>query len=50
MERVEARNGAEGYLYNARNTIQEEKVKDKIGEDDRKKIEEVVKSWSRVAG
>lgn len=44
MERVEARNEAEGYLYGARNTVQEEKVKDKISEEDRKKVEDLVKT------
>lgn len=34
MERVEARNGAEAYLYNARNTLREDKVKEKLGEED----------------
>ncbi len=34
MERVEARNAAEAYLYNARNTLREDKVKDKLGEED----------------
>jgi L1 cell adhesion molecule like protein len=34
MERVDARNGAESYLYNARNTLREEKVKEKLGEED----------------
>ena len=48
MERVEARNGAEAYLYNARNTVQEEKVKEKLSEADRTQVEETVKdglSW-----
>jgi L1 cell adhesion molecule like protein len=31
MERVEARNGLETYLYNARNSLNEDKVKDKLG-------------------
>lgn len=31
--RVEARNGLESYLYNVRNSLQEEKVKEKLGED-----------------
>lgn len=44
LERVEARNGAEAYLYNARNTVQEEKVKDKLDESDRTQVESVVKS------
>jgi L1 cell adhesion molecule like protein len=30
MEKVEARNGAEGYLYGARNSLQEEKAKDAL--------------------
>ena len=34
MERVEARNGAEAYLYNARNTLREDKVKDKLSAED----------------
>jgi L1 cell adhesion molecule like protein len=33
METVEARNGLESYLYNARNSFQDEKVKEKLGED-----------------
>jgi L1 cell adhesion molecule like protein len=43
MERVEARNGAEAYLYNARNSANDEKVKEKLSEDDRAKIEATVK-------
>ena len=31
MERVEAHNGLETYLYNARNSLNEDKVKDKLG-------------------
>ena len=33
MERVEAKNELESYLYNARNSFQEEKVKEKLGAD-----------------
>lgn len=33
MERVEAKNEFEGYLYNARNSFGEEKVKEKLGDD-----------------
>jgi heat shock 70kDa protein 1/2/6/8 len=33
MEKVEAKNELESYLYNARNSFQEEKVKEKLGED-----------------
>jgi len=43
MERVEARNGAEAYLYNVRNSMSEEKVKDVIGQEDRDAVEAVVK-------
>lgn len=31
--KVEAKNQLEGYLYNARNSLQEEKVKEKLGDD-----------------
>lgn len=31
--RIEAKNGLESYLYNARNSLQEDKVKEKLGED-----------------
>ncbi len=44
MERVEARNGAEAYLYNARNSIQEEKVKEKLSDADREQVESTVKA------
>jgi L1 cell adhesion molecule like protein len=33
FERVEARNSLESYLYNARNSLQEDKVKEKLGAD-----------------
>jgi heat shock protein 1/8 len=33
FERVEAKNQLESYLYNARNSLQEEKVKEKLGEE-----------------
>jgi heat shock 70kDa protein 1/2/6/8 len=42
MERVEAKNELESYLYNARNTLREDKTKEKIGEDNVKMGEEVV--------
>jgi heat shock 70kDa protein 1/2/6/8 len=48
MERVEARNGLEGYLYNTRNTVREDKVKETLGSDTVKEIEEWVQegiSW-----
>jgi len=42
MERVEARNSAEAYLYNARNSMNEEKVKASL--NDRTTVEETVKT------
>jgi L1 cell adhesion molecule like protein len=33
MAKVEARNELESYLYNARNSLQDEKVKEKLGDD-----------------
>lgn len=39
MERVEAKNELESYLYNARNSFNEEKVKEKLGEDAQKGLE-----------
>ena len=44
LERTEARNGAEAYLYNARNSMNEEKVKETLSETDRTAIEETVKT------
>ncbi len=43
LERTEARNGAEAYLYNARNSINEEKVKETLNQSDRDTIENTVK-------
>jgi L1 cell adhesion molecule like protein len=34
MERIETRNGMESYLYNARNTLREEKVKEVLSTED----------------
>jgi L1 cell adhesion molecule like protein len=36
MEKVEAKNELESYLYNARNSFTDEKVKEKLGEDAKK--------------
>jgi len=44
VERVEARNGAEAYLYNARNSIQEEKVKGVLSATDQETVESTVKT------
>jgi len=43
LERVEARNGAEAYLYNSRNAIQDEKVKEKLSDADKAAVEATVK-------
>ncbi len=43
MERVEAKNELESYLYNARNTVREDKVKEKLAADEIAKAEEVLK-------
>jgi heat shock protein 5 len=44
MARVEARNAAEAYLYNARNTVQEERVKAALPDADRAAVEDAVKA------
>ena len=43
MERVEARNGAEAYLYNARNSLGEEKIKAALSEEDKAAAEAAIK-------
>lgn len=43
MEKVEARNAAEGYLYGARNAVQEEKVKTVLSAEDIASVEAAVK-------
>ena len=43
LERVEARNGAEAYLYNTRNAIQEEAFKSKLSESDVELADNTVK-------
>ena len=42
MERVEARNGLETYLYNSRNAIKEDKVKETLGSDTVKEVDDWV--------
>jgi heat shock protein 1/8 len=34
MEKVEARNGLEGYVYNVRNSLKDEKTREKLGADE----------------
>lgn len=43
MERVEAKNQLESYLYNTRNAIREEKVKETLGETTVNEVEEWIK-------
>lgn len=43
MERVEARNSLEGYLYGVRNSTEEEKVKAALSQEDKDLIEKTVK-------
>merc|ERR1711959_616086 len=38
-QRIEAKNGLENYAYNMKNTVSDEKLKDKIEEGDKKTIE-----------
>jgi heat shock protein 1/8 len=39
-EKIEAKNSLENYAYNIKNTIKDEKIKDKISEEERKMLEE----------
>merc|ERR1712187_973225 len=41
-EKVEAKNGLENYCYSMKNTLDDDKVKDKISEDDKKKATEAI--------
>jgi molecular chaperone DnaK (HSP70) len=43
MEKIEAKNGLEGYLYNSRNSFRDEKVKEKLDADTIEKAEEILK-------
>jgi L1 cell adhesion molecule like protein len=43
MERVEAKNQLDGYLYNTRNAVREDKVKDSLGESTVSEVEGWVK-------
>merc|ERR1712222_120673 len=41
-QKIEAKNGLENYCFTMRNTLQEEKLKDKFEGDDKDKIEKAV--------
>lgn len=43
FERIEAKNQLEGYLYNARNSVSEEKVKETLGASGVEELEQIVK-------
>merc|ERR1711968_3289 len=44
-EKIDARNGLESYIYNIKNTINDEdKIKDKLSDEDKETLEEVVKT------
>lgn len=43
MERIEAKNSLESYLYNTRNAVTEDKVKETLGEDTVTEVEQWVK-------
>jgi len=42
-KKVEAKNALENYTYSIRNTLNDEKVKDKFSEEEKKTIENAVK-------
>jgi heat shock 70kDa protein 1/2/6/8 len=46
-KKVEAKNGLENYIYSIKNTLKDEKLKDKIKEDERKKVENLVEESSK---
>merc|ERR1712057_157800 len=46
-DRIDAKNAFEGYVYNVRNTINDDdKVKGKLDEDDVKKVQDEVKAMT----
>jgi L1 cell adhesion molecule like protein len=53
MERIEARNGLESYLYNTRNSLREDKVKETLGENTVSDTETIVNeglAWLEANG
>jgi len=52
-EKIDAKNELENYLYSAKNSVNDEKVKDKLSDEDRSKVESVVDaniSWVESEG
>lgn len=43
-KKIEARNGLENYAYGLKNSVNEPNIKDKISDDDRKSLEEAIKT------
>jgi len=43
-KKIEAKNGLENYTYSIRNTLNDEKLKDKFGADEKKTVEDAVKA------
>merc|ERR1719399_1128576 len=41
-DKVEAKNGLENYAFQVRNSIRDEKLKDKIPEEDKEKLEKAI--------
>merc|ERR1711972_357182 len=48
-EKVEAKNALENYCYSMKNTLDDDKVKDKISDDDKKKAESSCSPTSSTA-
>lgn len=46
-KKIEAKNNLENYTYSVKNTLQEEKLKDKFSEEDKKKINDEVEQISK---
>mmetsp|Transcript_3853 Transcript_3853/g.3644 ORF Transcript_3853/g.3644 Transcript_3853/m.3644 type:complete len:652 (+) Transcript_3853:26-1981(+) len=46
-QKIEAKNGLEGYVYNLRNTINDDKVKDKISESEKNAVETKIEEIQR---
>jgi len=46
-KKIEAKNGLENYCYSMKNTLNDEKLKDKFTEDDKKVIEDTVKEGTQ---
>lgn len=43
-KKVEAKNGLESYIFHIRNSMKEEKLKDKFSDEEKRKVENIVDS------